>query len=319
MRVSRKYLVRLLLQFVTFALVIHAAPIIKFSSDIEHVVLIGVDGFNLTPDCVPAEQAPLIWPNLYQRLFWEGVWSTKVRATTEAVSAPGWSSILCGLMPSQTGILSNNWVPDYDKARITPITEREPFPCLFDQIDTCNPDFRTIALYSWDWLNYIIPENALDLRLFCEDNYAACDESLTEIAIQELENKPNLLFLYYADLDGTGHRKQFCGEEYFEYAAVVDGYIGELLDALEANEMENNTMVIVTSDHGAVFGTRLHGLANDNNLWVPTVFRGPGIPKNETLPADTMLIDIAPVILSLFDCAIPSSWRGKPPVSIGKH
>ena len=57
-------------------------------------------------------------------------------------------------------------------------------------------------------------------------------------------------FLHLDDLDGTGHRTQWCGEDYLEAVDIMDGLVGDILDALDQAGAENNTLIMLSSDHG---------------------------------------------------------------------
>jgi arylsulfatase A-like enzyme len=61
--------------------------------------------------------------------------------------------------------------------------------------------------------------------------------------------------------------------------------------------------VVLLSDHGEAFGEHnvaRHGTAyHQEQLHVPLVFRGPGIPDDETIDAPVSLVDVAPTILGL--------------------
>jgi arylsulfatase A-like enzyme len=81
----------------------------------------------------------------------------------------------------------------------------------------------------------------------------------------------------------------------------LDEQIGALLDALESRGVLDNTIVIITSDHGEEFGEHgfvLHGHAlNAQSIHVPLIIRGPGVPagsrvrepvSNAALPSTVM-------------------------------
>ena len=88
-----------------------------------------------------------------------------------------------------------------------------------------------------------------------------------------------------------------------DYATEVerfDSHVGELLDALEDNQMTDNTLVIVTSDHGMPF-PRVKGHTYNDAHRVPMVMRWPqgivGPGRRVTVPISA--IDLAPTFLEL--------------------
>ena len=90
-----------------------------------------------------------------------------------------------------------------------------------------------------------------------------------------------------------------------EYRAIVshlDAQIGRVLTAIEANGLRDNTIVILTSDHGLAIGR--HGLMGKQNLYehsirVPFLITGPGIPKQKTIATRIFLQDAMATALEL--------------------
>ncbi len=96
-----------------------------------------------------------------------------------------------------------------------------------------------------------------------------------------------------------------------------DDNVGMILDALKANGLDKNTIVLVTSDHGDNLyeeGTTLgHGLTFNGPLHanhVPLVFHLPGATA-ATIPEHVRTIDVAPTIADLVGIEKPASWEGK--------
>ena len=86
---------------------------------------------------------------------------------------------------------------------------------------------------------------------------------------------------------------------YFANCSYFDAKVGEILAALEEAEILDNTIVIVTSDHGDMLG--------EKKLWykmswfehsarVPLVMAGPGI-KTQVSDTPCSLLDLAPTLL----------------------
>ncbi|MCC9601907.1 sulfatase [Stieleria sp. JC731] len=108
-------------------------------------------------------------------------------------------------------------------------------------------------------------------------------------------------------VDGPMTRTDFLG--YYHEVARTDFYLGLLLDALETQEIREQTYVIFTSDNGKPFPrgkTRLY----DSGAKVPLVISGPGIVEGQRTESLVSLIDIGPTILELADIAIPRQFQG---------
>jgi arylsulfatase A-like enzyme len=86
----------------------------------------------------------------------------------------------------------------------------------------------------------------------------------------------------------------------------VDRYAGMILDRLRSLGLEDNTYVVLTSDHGEMlyshpddFLTFDHRSLYDPVLHIPLIVAGPGIPKGEVNPALASNLDTAPTVLDL--------------------
>jgi tetratricopeptide (TPR) repeat protein len=86
--------------------------------------------------------------------------------------------------------------------------------------------------------------------------------------------------------------------------AFVDEMIGEILEFFEDEGLLENTLVIITSDHGEGFYE--HGVSGHSDFiyettqHVPLIFWCPGlIPANKKIPSQVRLVDIPPTILDL--------------------
>ena len=94
----------------------------------------------------------------------------------------------------------------------------------------------------------------------------------------------------------------------------MDAQVGRVLDALEASGQEDNTIVIVWSDHGYHLGEK--EITGKNTLWdpstrVPLIFAGPGIAKGANCKRPVELLDIYPTLAELCDLqSTPDSLEG---------
>jgi arylsulfatase A-like enzyme len=98
----------------------------------------------------------------------------------------------------------------------------------------------------------------------------------------------------------------------------TDRHIGVLLAALRRLKLDENTTVVLFSDHGEAFGRRsfrgrkvfYHGHTLYNELiHVPLAFRIPTVSPR-TVTQRVMLIDVAPTVLDLIRAPIPPAFMG---------
>ena len=85
--------------------------------------------------------------------------------------------------------------------------------------------------------------------------------------------------------------------------AFADSQLGRLLEALRSVGHEENTIVVVLSDHGEGLGDHgesAHGLLlYESTLHVPLVFAGPGVPAGRVVAARVGTIDVLPTVMAL--------------------
>ena len=91
---------------------------------------------------------------------------------------------------------------------------------------------------------------------------------------------------------------------YYANTSYVDHWVGRIVDTLKAAELLDDTIVIVTSDHGDMLGER--GLWYKMNFFewscrVPLIMAGPGLPAGEAIKNNVSLVDIFPTLLDAAD------------------
>jgi len=114
--------------------------------------------------------------------------------------------------------------------------------------------------------------------------------------------------------------------KYDEDIHFGDHNVGLLLDKINELGLENNTLIIFMSDHGEQFGEHLipvyqgmgpqvvfeHARAlYDQEIRVPFIMKGPGIPEGEKRTALVQNIDITPTILETLNIPLSNDFQGK--------
>ncbi len=94
-------------------------------------------------------------------------------------------------------------------------------------------------------------------------------------------------------------------QAYLASVASADEQLGRILDAVDESPLKDNTIIVLTSDHGWGMGEKDY--LYKNSLWqestqVPLIVRAPGIAK-EAVACDTpvSLIDLYPTLVDLCD------------------
>ncbi|MCR9197349.1 MAG: sulfatase [Planctomycetaceae bacterium] len=91
-------------------------------------------------------------------------------------------------------------------------------------------------------------------------------------------------------------------QAYLASVASVDEQIGRILDTVDATPLADNTIVILTSDHGWGMGEKDY--LYKNSLWqestqVPLIIRAPGMATNADCDTPVSLIDLYPTLIDL--------------------
>lgn len=114
-----------------------------------------------------------------------------------------------------------------------------------------------------------------------------------------------------AVLGGTAH------QHYAGYCGMVkrlDEAYGRLLDALKSLGLEDDTIVLFTSDHGNHFKTRngeYKRSLHDASVRVPTVLTGPGFNGGGEIRELVSLVDLPPTLLDAAGIDVPSQLPGR--------
>ena len=105
-------------------------------------------------------------------------------------------------------------------------------------------------------------------------------------------------------------------DEYPDYLGcchALDNAVGRVRKKLADLDLDDNTVVIYTSDHGSHFKTRngeYKRSCHDGCLRIPMIIHGPGFTGGEVNQNLASLIDIPRTILSLAGGEVPADWQG---------
>ena len=94
-------------------------------------------------------------------------------------------------------------------------------------------------------------------------------------------------------------------------AKILDDKVGQILEALDQNDLAENTLVICTTDHGLAFPHMKCNLTDDG-LETFLIMRGPeGFKGGKVVDAMTSHMDIFPTICEMLDIDKPARLEGK--------
>lgn len=279
------------------------------------LLILAIDG--LKPDCIWNATSTQGFEWLRQN----SLYTLEARTAIETISAPGWTSHLCSLDSTETGVTTNEWVAPWWNTTapppdITPIAS--PFPCLFDQIKSQRPEVHISYYYDWDWLAFLgnlSYPGSVDDEFLCVGPVDDCDSAIYAKTMEWISrqqfNQTQLLFAYFNGVDAMGHDYGWCTEEYEEEVGVIDQYLQDIILALEP--ILNQSLLLLIADHGGNPGKTFHGSQNDACLFTPFFLSIPAwIPGNSVIDHPVLTLDTAPTVLNVLDLIPPDVWRGQP-------
>lgn len=102
--------------------------------------------------------------------------------------------------------------------------------------------------------------------------------------------------------------------DYYAMISHQDARIGDVLSTLSARGIDENTIVVYTSDHG--LGVGRHGLMGKQNMYdhsvrVPLLMRGPGLPRGEEFDGLAYAFDLYPTLCELAGAAVSQTVEGQ--------
>lgn len=101
---------------------------------------------------------------------------------------------------------------------------------------------------------------------------------------------------------------------YYGQISALDSCLGRLLSALKENDLDEDTIIVFTSDHGDMLGSqgvRRKQWPWDESALAPLLFRWPSrIPGRQVVDAPIGTVDLMPTLLSMMGVPTPSAVEG---------
>lgn len=157
----------------------------------------------------------------------------------------------------------------------------EPWSRLHDPADVDLPEHRTLDLDNRPWWHRAAMENAPK----GDANEVAVRSSYSRIVDQNDEQLREIIANTYGQI------------------SFIDEQVGRILTALAEAGLDENTIVIYTSDHGDWLGD--HGLIlkgpmpYEGLLRIPLLVKGPGVPEGQVIDEPVSTIDLAATMYDL--------------------
>ncbi len=280
----------------------YTAEYIDKTKDLEgmkykYVVMIGVDG--------AGNFFGVDMPNISSIFSENSSKSYTYRTITPSISAEAWAAMLHGVTPDVHG-LNNTIVAE------SAYPANSPYPSVFRLLYDQRPTATAESFCCWSPVNTGI----------IEDNIGVYKSNLSDANIvttlegryKTVDNLPNLLFIHFNDPDHYGHANGYgaTSETYVNALQTEDGYIGRVFDIYKNLGVLDDTLFLVTSDHGGI--GRHHGGNTDEEMNVFLGIRGKDLQNTTITDGDAR--DIASILAYALGLEMPDTWTSRVPNGI---
>src|SRR6266852_2027847 len=111
------------------------------------------------------------------------------------------------------------------------------------------------------------------------------------------------------------YSREYASQPYDGEIAFADEQVGRLLRFLKDKGLYQNTVIVLTGDHGESLGEhgeKTHGFFIYNvTMHVPLIIHLPGKPATQTVADPVSLVDLMPTVLAATGLDIPSQVQGR--------
>ncbi|MGZ3408405.1 MAG: alkaline phosphatase family protein, partial [Polyangia bacterium] len=224
---------------------------------INHVLIISEDG--LRADAVATLH--LKWHDLMRK---RGSYSDHALTIRDASTLPAHASMLSGVEPKRHGLTWNTWRPrdGYIKT-----------PTIFTH--AMDAGLTTAFFTGKTKLRHIVPPGAVGMY---ERPGYYCKKVAAEAATYLTTEKPALAFVHFSDPDELGHSKGWMSSAQKNAITNSDRCLGIIYEALEQSGLIDDTLIIVSADHGG--HNRVHSGAKKIDREIPWIACGPGVRED---------------------------------------
>ena len=261
----------------------------------KRVVFIGIDGAGVGVKDPQANATHI------QKLISEGAGTYEAQAMTPTISGQNWGSMHHGVIPSKHGLDNGN----IDQ----PYPENNPYPSYMKLLKQERPMLKQASFTTWSPINKGIIEDSAGAYKANGSNDTITTQNTVDYIKAQGKNSHNI-FVHLDEVDGAGHSYGYGGTKWYEALQKADQRVGQIVQALEDEGLTEDTLIIVTTDHGGI-GTG-HGGNTPQERTIFWAAKGGSITPGTVL-SDLENIDTAAVIARALRLDIPDYWDAKVP------
>jgi predicted AlkP superfamily pyrophosphatase or phosphodiesterase len=258
----------------------------------ERVLIVSFDG--LRPDAIA--KAPM---NNLLALMQNGAYSLTAQTIFPSVTLPAHASMLVGVCPHRHHVIWDEYLPVNGYARGVDI---------FDVAHAAG--LRTVMIVGKEKLRQVTEPESTDVFEDIEyEKDVPPENAIAKRASLEVQNGFGLMFIHFPTGDIIGHQEGWMSKPQLSAYRDGDAALGKLLDALDANNLRDSTLIIVTADHGG--HDKTHGTNSPEDMTIPWIVSGPGIQAMQ-LSTQVYTMDTAATAAYALGLSIPDEWQGMP-------
>lgn len=267
----------------------------------KHVVLIGLDGWG----AYSVEKAEI--PNL-KKMMSAGAYTLKKRSTLPSSSAINWASMFMGAGTELHGY--TEWYSETPEIPSRVVNEHGIFPTVFGLLRKARPQAEIGCIYEWKVIAHLVDSLALNYNKYVEEAPTHPEATIEYATDYIKKSRPTLLGIIIDNPDHVGHASGHDTPEYYAQLRVLDEYIGQIMQAVKEAGMFDETIFIVTSDHGGI--GKGHGGKTLQEMETPFIMYGKNIKAGQEITDSMMQFDVASTIAYIFGLKQPQAWIGRP-------
>ncbi len=250
-------------------------------------LILSIDGFR--PEAI--ELAPM--PNL-QSLLVSSAYNLKAQTIYPSSTLPSHASMLTGMCPAKHGVDWNDYLPSKGFAKGTDI---------FDLAHAAG--LHTMMVVGKEKLRQVSEPDSTDVFEFINDRDTVIAQKVVDLIPQGF----GLLFVHFPTPDFMGHEYGWLSPEQLSVLFRSDEALASILEALDQAGMRQDTVLIITADHGGHATT--HGSSAPEDMTIPWIISGPGVvPGPLTSAINTT--DTAATVAWALNLPLPETWDGLP-------
>ena len=290
---------KLLLLILLLGLMVSCSKKVGRSTNIEHVVIIGIDG--MSPDGIQKAKTPTL-----DSMIRNGAATMHARSVLPSSSSPNWASMIMGADTEQHGVTSNGWEKFDHQLPPVVVTKNGTFPTIFTLFKDQQPEAHVGAIYDWDGFGRLFEKSDVDFDIDGDH-----EDNTTQAAVNYIkEHKPKFTFVHLDHVDHAGHSLGHGSPEYYKSVEKADSLIAKIVNSTKDAGIFEKTMFIISADHGGLgFG---HGGESLAEMEIPFIMYGAGIKKGYKIDETVYQYDNAPTVAYAMGLQMPQAWIGRP-------